>query len=131
MFWRLGSDDDRRPVAAALVGLTRRLSDGGDAGCARRRAGSRRTGRDRVRPRHHPVGRERETDRPEHRVGRIHKRDREVGKSAIGPTSGIAAVLAANEMEVGRFYLTRNQLQGAIGRFKTVVINSAGLIDVQ
>jgi outer membrane protein assembly factor BamD len=30
-------------------------------------------------------------------------------------------VLAANEMEVGRFYLKQNQLTGAIGRFKTVV----------
>jgi outer membrane protein assembly factor BamD len=30
-------------------------------------------------------------------------------------------VLAASEMEVGRFYLKDNQLTGAIGRFKTVV----------
>ncbi len=30
-------------------------------------------------------------------------------------------VLAANEMEVGRYYLKQNQLTGAIGRFKTVV----------
>lgn len=30
-------------------------------------------------------------------------------------------ILAASEMEVGRYYLKQNQLTGAIGRFKTVV----------